>query len=147
MRNVYCPEHPWMYNSNVPGRMGLKTRSKPWFKWSVLILVFHLCSFWRKIAFSLVILTKTQWFATKCNFNKERSLLFTNQDVLWTFNSAINWLGSWYFIFLHVLNFYLRKKWLMHLLYDLDSPSQFLLNHIYENCIKAFLKLEKKIIG
>lgn len=35
----------------------------------------------------------------------------------------------------------------MHLLYDLDSSSQFLLNRIYENCIKAFLKLEKKIIG
>lgn len=35
----------------------------------------------------------------------------------------------------HVLDFYLA--------FDLDSSLQLLFNHIYGNCTKAFLKLEK----
>ena len=60
----------------------------------------------------------------------------------------MNWLCSWYFtfMFLHVLNFYLGKKVVNALIRWLRFFSAIFIQPIYENCTKAFLKLEKNTI-
>lgn len=81
--------------------------------------------------------TKTQWSASKCNFNKDQYSLLINVFYKYLIQQWIDFshetLSSCLF---HVLDFYLA--------FDLDSSLQFLLNRIYGNCTQAFLKAREK---